>query len=208
MLVSPTALYMLWNITESDSTASHLRFKIGQIIRRKEIRNPAKLASLEGIIPKHLLVYFLKNACIPSLIDQARVVSTTAAILEQRQDVCSALRVLDAANADEYESEIYEITNRQILEAGQRIVDGTRIHVDVDALARWATRELQEDFYRYKDLAQVITTLEFDDVMQGLLIDGQLPNSASSFDEADAVLYSLLTKISNEFLNNPLFGLD
>lgn len=207
-LIAPTALYMLWDITENDTTASHLRFKIGQIIRRKEFRSPAKLNSLKGLVPDHLLVYFLKNVCTPSLIDQARVVSTTAEILDQRLDVCSVLRELDIENADVYETEIYEITNRQILETGQRIVDGTRIHVDADALARWATRELQEDYYRYRDLAKVVTTLEFDDVMEDLLIDGQLPNSASSFDEADAVLYSLLTKISHEFLNNSLFGLD
>ncbi|WP_339515632.1 hypothetical protein [Pseudomonas sp. RL_15y_Pfl2_60] len=207
-LIAPTALYMLWDITENDTTASHLRFKIGQIIRRKEVRNPAKLNFLQGLVPDHLLVYFLRNVCVPSLIDQARVVSTTAEVLDQRLDVCSVLRELDVENSDVYETEIYEITNRQILETGQRIVDGTRIHVDAEALARWATRELQEDYYRYRDLAQVVTTLEFDDVMEDLLIDGQLPNSASSFDEADAVLYSLLTKISHEFLNNSLFGLD
>lgn len=207
-LIAPTALYMLWNISENDVTASHLRFKIGQILRRKEVRAPVKLSSLQGVIPDYLLVFFLRYICVPSLIDQARVVSTTAEVLEQRLDVCSLLRELDAENSDVYETEIYEITNRQILETGQRIVDGTRIHVDADALARWAARELQEDYYRYRDLAKVVTTLEFDDVMEDLLVDGQLPNSVSSFDEADAVLYSLLTKISHEFMNNSLFGLD
>ncbi|AXI61638.1 hypothetical protein DLD99_14550 [Pseudomonas kribbensis] len=207
-LVAPTALHMLWNITENEATASHLRFKVGKIIRLKEFRSPAKVVDLKGKVPDHLLVYFLREVCIPSLIDQARVVSTTAAILDQRMDVCSVLRSLDPQNSSKYEDEILDITNREVLEAGQRIVDGTRIHVDTDSLARWAGRELVEDFYRYRDLAKVVTTLEYDDVMEGLLVDGQLPNTTPVFDEADAVLYSLLSKIKNEFLNNSLFGLD
>lgn len=208
LLISPIALHMLWNITESDTTASHLRYKIGKIIRRKEFRSPVKIADLKGSVPDHLLIYFLKEVCIPSLIDQARVVTTTAAILDQRVDVCSVLRDLDPANSAEYMDEILEISNRKILEAGQRIVDGTRIHVDVEPLTRWAGRELADDFYRYRDLAKVVTTFEYDEVMEALIVDGNLPNTASAFDEADTVLYSLLTKITNEFLNNPLFGLD
>lgn len=207
-LVAPTALHMLWNITESETTASHLRFKVGKIIRLKEFRSPAKLVELKGKVSDNLLIYFLKEVCIPSLIDQARVVSTTAAILDQRVEVCSVLREIDPQNSSEYIDEVLEITNRKILEAGQRIVDGTRIHVDADPLARWAGRELAEDFYRYRDLAKVVTTLEYDEVMEGLLVDGQLPSTVSAFDEADAVLYSLLSKISSEFLNNSLFGLD
>ncbi|HBW2163792.1 TPA: hypothetical protein MEL03_005788, partial [Klebsiella pneumoniae] len=118
------------------------------------------------------------------------------------------LRTLDEENSSTYEDEILDISHRLTLNAGQMIVDRTRIHVDVNALMRWVNRELSEDIYRYRDLAKVITIAEFDEVMRELLIENQLPVQYSEFDEADTLLYSILVKIGNEFVSNPLFGLD
>ncbi|WP_446941417.1 hypothetical protein [Pseudomonas aeruginosa] len=208
LLDSSIALHMLWEATESAEVGSHLRFRIAQVIRRKDVREPSKLIDQKGTIPKHQLVYFLRDICIPNLVDQVRVVKTTAEILQQRQNTCAVLRELDPDNESEYQDEIHEISNRQLMSDGQYIVDRTRIHVDTGALTRWAIRELSEEFYRYKDLAKVVTPMEFDEVMRDILIENQIPVQFSEFGEADAVLYSMLVRIGSEFLNNSLFGLD
>ncbi|MFV3384666.1 hypothetical protein ACNFCJ_04285 [Pseudomonas sp. NY15364] len=208
LLAPSIALHMLWDATEDDEVGSRLRFKIGQVIRRIDVREPAKLFDQKHLLPTHQLVYFLRDLCIPNLVDQARVAKTTAEILQQRQKTCAVLRDLDPDNDSEYLDEIHEISNRQLMSDGQWIVDRTRIHVDTDALTRWATRELSEEFYRYRDLAEVVTPMEFDDVMRDILIENQIPVQFSEFGEADAVLYSMLVRIGSEFLNNSLFGLD
>lgn len=208
LLTAPVALHLLWNKSEREITGSQLRFKASQVIRKKDIQKPAKLYDLRHELPRHVLIYFLKEICIPNLIDQARIVKTTAEILAQRQETCSILRELDPERTSEYEDEILEITNRQIMSAGQWIVDRTRIHVDSAALTRWATRELSEDYYRYKDLAAVTTPIELDEIMREILSENHIPIQFSDFDEADTILYSMLTKIGSEFLNNSLFGLD
>jgi hypothetical protein len=207
-LIAPIALHMLWEKTEKDTVGSSLRFKTAQVIRRKDVQAPAALYEFKETLDLHVLVYFLREVCVPNIVDQARIVKTTTEILQQRQDTCSVLRELDPDRAGDYEDEIFEITNRQIMTAGQWIVDRTRIHVDVSALTRWATRELSEDFYRYSDLAKVVTAMEFDEVMRDILLENQIPIQFSDFDEADAVLYSMLVKLASEFLNNSLFGLD
>lgn len=208
ILIAPIALHMLWNETENEVIGSQLRFKAAQVIKRKDVQSPAALFNFKGEIENHLLVYFLREVCIPDIIDQVRIVKTTKAILEQRQETCSILRDLDNERSSDYEDEIMLITNRQIMSAGQWIVDRTRIHVDVTALSRWANKELSEDFYRYKDLAKVTTSTDFDEVMRDLLLETPYISQFNEFDEADAVLYSILIKLSNEFLNNSLFGLD
>ena len=208
LLIAPIALHMLWNETENEAIGSQLRFKAAQVIKKKDVQSPAALFNFRDKIKNHLLVYFLREVCVPNIIDQVRIVKTTKAILEQRQETCSVLRDLDNDRASDYEDEIMLITNRQIMSAGQWIVDRTRIHVDVTALSRWANRELSEDFYRYRDLAKVSTSTDFDEVMRDLLLENPIFSQFNEFDEADAVLYSMLIKLSNEFLNNSLFGLD
>ena len=208
LLVAPVALHMLWERSEKETVGSALRFKAAQVIRRKDIQCPAALFDIKDEFDSNILIYFLRHVCVPSIIDQARIIKTTSGILQQRQDTCSVLREFDPSNASEYEDEIFEITNRRIMTEGQMIVDRNRIHVDVPALTRWAMRELSEDFYRYTDLADVVTAIEFDEVMRDILLENQISIQFSDFDEADAVLYSMLIKIGSEFLNNSLFGLD
>lgn len=193
-----------------NTTASHLRFKLGQVIRRKDVQEPAKLIDImeTTALPIHQLVYFLKHVCTCNWVDQVRVVKTTSEILNQRQNTCSVLRSLDPEREDDYTDEIMEISNRQLMSDGQWIVDRTRVQVDIGALTRWATRELSEEFYRYRDLAKVVTPAEYDELMRDILIENQISTQFSEFDEADTVLYSLLVRIGHEFLNNSLFGLD
>ncbi|MEA5672244.1 hypothetical protein VA602_12930 [Pseudomonas sp. MH2] len=210
LLAPSIALHVLWEITEKNTTASHLRFKLGQVIRRKDVQEPAKLIDImeKTALPIHQLVYFLKHVCTCSWVDQVRVVKTTSEILNQRQNTCSVLRSLDPEREDDYTDEIMEISNRQLMSDGQWIVDRTRVQVDIGALTRWATRELSEEFYRYRDLAKVVTPAEYDELMRDILIENQISTQFSEFDEADTVLYSLLVRIGHEFLNNSLFGLD
>lgn len=210
LLAPPIALHALWEITEKGTTASQLRFKISQIIRRKDVQEPARLFDIQHqlLFPHHQLVYFLRNVCTCHWVDQVRVVKTTAEILCQRQNTCSVLRDIDSEREDEYTDEIMDISNRQLMSDGQWIVDRTRVQVELGALTRWASRELSEEFYRYRDLAKVVTPAEYDDLMRDILIENQISPQFSEFDEADTVLYSLLVRISSEFLNNSLFGLD
>lgn len=208
LLTPSIALHMLWELTENVNIISRLRFKASEVIRKKEIREPIALDNFKEKIPLKEIIYFLKNICVPNVIDQARVVKTTNAILNQRMDTCSLLRTLDKENSSIYEDEIIDISHRLTLSVGQMIVDRTRIHVDVNALIRWVNREILEDIYRYRDLAKVVTVAEFDEVMREILIENQLPIQYSEFDEADTLLYSILVKIGNEFVSNPLFGLD
>lgn len=210
-LSAPIALHLLWTQTESDTTASLLRFATGTFLRSSGVERPSKLFDYADQYSKHELIYFLKIICTSQILDVSRVVKNTREVMEERQAICASLRLLDPENSSDYEDEIITISNQLALDDGQYIVDRTRIHVDTDALSRWAVKELSEDYARYSDLltVDVGAIQNFDDVLKELA--NPLSTQYSTFtpeDEADAVLTSILRRLGEEFMNNPSFGLD
>ena len=209
-LAAPVALHLLWSASETTTVGSMLRFATSRALKAIGVDRPSKLFDRAQDFPAHLLIYFLRAVCVPQVLDSIRTLKGTKAVMEERQAICAALRLLDPSRALEYETEIAEISNQLQLHEGQWIVDRTRIHVDADALVRWATRELSEDFARYSDLLPVDVGAgqNFDDVLKELASETNSPRTFTPENEADAVLVSLLHRISEEFMLNPSFGLD
>lgn len=203
------SLLLKWN--ESEATASLLRFATKTALRQSVVGTPSKMADRIEIYPKHQLIYFLRYVCVPNILDGTRVLKSSREVAEERQRICASLRFLDSENAEIYEQEVTNITNQLALAEGQWVLDSTRIHVDTDALVRWASRELSEDFERYLDLVALQDSPEqnFDDVLKELL-NGRAVQRQMFVpeNEADTVLLGILGRLGEEFLTNASFGLD
>lgn len=209
-LAAPIALHLLWTEEETSETASRLRFATGHALRQLEVSRPSDLEAESLGIEPHELVYFLRFVCVPNILDLTRLFSGTRAILEERQAICGLLARIDPVNLQEYQNEIITIANDLELDEGRWIVDSTRIHVDSDGLMRWASKELSEDYERYRDLVDIDVdgVQNFEDVLRELAAN---PAQRSNFvpkTEADAVLFSIFRRLGEEFLNNASFGLD
>lgn len=206
-LSAPIALHMLWLMTEKDITRSQLRYATGAALRVCGVDRPSELAT-KADLPLHQVVYFLSEVCKIDVLDVLRSIKSTRATLEERYAILTALREIDPANG-RHGDELMAIGWELTLVEGQWIVDHTRIHVDTAALRRWADRELLEDFERYQDLVEVDAGPQpsFDEVLKELA-SGNSRIAAVPETEADAVLHSMVHRLGEEFLNNPLFGLD
>ena len=210
-LAASVALHLLWSQNDDGKIASLLRFAIGQSLRTPEQHKPSTMGEDAERYSRDELIYYLRYVCVQNLLDQSRVVSGTRAIMEERQAICSLLIELDVKNSASYNEEITSIAEQLAIDEGQWIVDSTRIYVDTNALLRWAKRELQEDFGRYRDLTgvEVGQAQSFDDVLRELMETNPANRTAYTPEsEADAVLVSILRRLGQEFLSNPLFGLD
>ncbi|MBZ9881961.1 hypothetical protein LB535_06310 [Mesorhizobium sp. CA10] len=209
-LAAPIALHLLWSEKESSETASKMRFATGHTLRQLSVSRPSDLEAITLPVAPHELVYFLRYVCVPDIIDLTRLFSGTRAILEERQAICGLLGRIDPRNSEAYQAEIIVIANDLELDEGRWIVDSTRIHVNSEGLIRWALRELAEDYARYRDLVHIDINAKqsFDDVLREL---ETTPSNRSNFvpeNEADAVLFSMLRRLAEEFLTNASFGLD
>ena len=209
-LAAPIALHLLWTEEDSSETASKLRFATGHALRQLKLTRPSDLDAENLGIEQHELIYFLRYVCVPNILDLTRLFSGTQAILEERQAICGLLARIDAPNSETYQDEIITIANDLEMDEGRWIVDSTRIHVDSDSLIRWASKELSEDYERYRDLIDidVAAVQNFEDVLRELEANLAQRSNFVPKSEADAVLFSIFLRLGEEFLSNASFGLD
>lgn len=211
LLTAPIALYLLWVENESGMAASYLRFAIRKVLDQPTIECPSELSEHAEHYPHHQLIFFLRKVSVPSLMDHVRALKNTKMLMDERQKICASLRFLDPANADVYEQEISNIVHQQAVDEGLWIVDQTRIHVDIEALKRWATKELSEAFNRYRDLLEVdIDSIQdIDEIFKEMMSESMIKQKSFVPEtEADAVFISILSQLRDEFMSNSSFGLD
>ncbi|AUL95101.1 hypothetical protein ACM6XL_001281 [Vibrio vulnificus] len=207
------AIHLLWKQNSNAETASMLRFAIRQCVRKNKVRRPSELLKLRRNTPLRVWKYFFREVCKNQFIDQ--LVQGSNELLLERQAICAHMSNIDYEFTDLYEDELADIAKSLAIDNGKRFIDRTRIHVDVDALGRWAEKELIEDYRRYHDLLDVKVKdsfeNEFNEIFSELLKKGGNTTKWRSLNkdtEADMVFISLLAKLSDEFLNSSEYGLD
>ena len=207
------ALNMLWKVGDEDRAASTLKLSTGQFLRSRPGYTPSLLAEVEPSFDRHELVYFLREVCVPEVLDVSRLFASSKAVLEERQAICGVLNVLDPDHADQYSAEVATISRRLKVDEGLKIVDQSRIHVDTDAVTRWARKNLSEDFERYVDLVEagIGAVGSFDEALREVreaVKSGKQGEFFAPQNEADNALVELLQSLREEFLNSPTYGLD
>ncbi|HDO1315305.1 hypothetical protein [Aeromonas veronii] len=212
-VLSCVAIHLLWRKNDSVETASMLRFAIRQCLRRNNIRVPSELIKLKRETPLRAWKYFFREVCKNQFIDQ--LLHGSNELLVERQKICAYMSNIDYEFIDSYEKEMADIASSLAIDNGKKIIDRTRIHVDTDALKRWAIKELTEDYRRYHDLLDVNVKAsfenEFNEIFSDILQKGGGATKWKTLNkdsEADMVFISLLARLSDEFLNSPEYGLD
>lgn len=207
------ALNMLWKAGDDEAAASTLKLMTGQFLRSRSESRPSLLADARPAFEPRELVYFLREVCVPNVLDVSRVFAGSREVQEERQAICAVLNVLDPEHSDQYSAEVAAITRRLKVDDGLKIVDQSRIHVDTDAVTRWARRNLSEDFARYVDLieAGIGVSGNFDEALREIM-EAVRSNKQGEFftpqNEADNALIRLLKSLREEFLNSSTSGLD
>ncbi|WP_146152274.1 hypothetical protein, partial [Photobacterium phosphoreum] len=207
------SIHLLWKSNDDAETASMLRFAIRQCLRQKKVKLPSDLIKLKRTTPLRVWKYFFREVCKNQFIDQ--LLQGSNDLLLERQKICAHMSNVDYEFTDKYENEMADIASSLAIDNGKKIIDRTRIHVDADALTRWATKELIEDYRRYHDLLDVNVKAsfenEFNEILGDILKKGGGATKWKSLNkdsEADMVFISLLARLSDEFLNSPVYGLD
>ncbi len=204
------ALHLLWQDTGDEKVASWLRFATSQVL--KQVGRPSTIVDGGFDYPRHELVYFLREVCVPGIMDISRIFKSSREVLEERREVLGALLGLDNSSRDEFQQQILSITNQLTLDDGLTIVDRSRIYVDADSFRQWAKTNIEEDFQRYHDLikAGIGTGANFDEVMRLLTTDPQAAKAIffTPDNQADALLLDMLRAMRDAFLTNTTFGFD
>lgn len=166
--------------------------------------------------PLKQTIYFLDRICVSDVMDVSfRTFKNSRDLQNERINVCALLSQIDPKNSGSYSEEIKQITRIINLQEGLRDVDKSRVHINTDAIQRWAESELRESFQRYKILAKLNASYAPQSDLEKAMreaIEGDRHALESYLQypthEGDSLLLEIFEAIKYEYLLNPDYGLD
>lgn len=207
----PIILHQIYKSSPSNGLATLRRTAVDSFLRSNHLDKPSSLSDHIERFGKANVIYFMRNLCEPSILDMCKCLEDTKAVDEERLRVLGALLDLDPRNADVYESEILTLSSSLRIREGLKVVDGSRIHVDLEGISRWAHTELQENLSRYKSLVEAGVGIaeDLDDVIKDFMVQ----SSAKAYldvpkSEADDIVVSMLWALRERFLFDKPHGLN
>lgn len=180
----------------------------------EDIERPSQMKVFADRYDKKMLIYFLKNVCIAKTMDDAVYVFENPQERDQeRVEICNLLAFLDPSNEKEYENEIRELTQKLMINTELKIIDESRIHVNVEGIkeqlisaegsANRFDNNLKNDFQRYMFYQDERVHQWF------RLLDGE---EGTKFRESNETAYRLLRemvqKIRDAFVSSGEYGLN
>lgn len=150
------------------------------------------------------LVYFLKNVCSGNVMDiSISAFSNSRERDIERVEICNVLSQIDLDNVKEYENEIREVTQKLMINAELKTIEGNRIHVNVDGIKDRLEKSHKNDFMRYRfyqDERHLHWTMAFD--------DGSAEKFRRIHDAPERILQELIYAIRDAFVSSDEYGLN
>jgi hypothetical protein len=213
----PIVFDLYWRTVDDSEHETNRRIAYDEFLKAHDCRRPSDLRKIASEFPQSLLIYFLSQICVRNVMDVSfDVFATSREIEEERIRICSWLGEIDQANSSIYGDEIKDITKYLSIQDGLRDVDASRVYVNSEAIVRWAEKELQENFWRYKSLLRAGIGFgspeEFERAVRSLIenADTTVAEEFAQYpdNEADNLLIEIFEALKNEYLTHPDYGLD
>lgn len=113
---------------------SNDRIKIKQAYELFLIANgfikPNELLKIKANFEKVKLIYFLKNVCIPEIMQLSKSFDSTYAVNEERISICKFLTEIDNSEENTYKTEIAELTQRNTISKVIGGIDERKVFVN------------------------------------------------------------------------------
>ena len=151
----PIIFDLYWRTIEESEHETNRRIAYDEFLMAHNCRRPSELKPSIHKFEPDALRYFLRYVCVQEVMDVSfDVYESSREIEEERIAVCQWLSEIDPDKRVEYSEEIVSLTKLINIQDGLRDVDSSRIYVDVEAIERWAEKEMSESFDRYRLLVE------------------------------------------------------
>ncbi len=129
----------------------------------------SELFNMQSQFPKKSLIHFMKNICIPDVMDSMYwIFESEEEVLEERLLICQGLRCLDTEGEKEYNDEIGLITQKQSLLNNIRYLEEQKIDFDLEKIHNSYREIFAENFKRYTEIGNIWQSI------QGYLLDNKV----------------------------------
>ncbi len=219
----PIALHLLLQAQQEDprlkakqveTTQAHLKWAVDEFLHRNGLNAPSDLGLHRERFDHDQVVYFLRAALTPAVLEGCRTLKAQRLQDEERVNILLLLAELDTGHVLDYLQEAKLMLANLKVEEGVELLDRTRIYVDLAALSRWAHRELREEYERYRaKLAAGLVEPGFqytEAVFEAARTQRPVPRKFLEVpnEEGDDVLVRLATALHHQYLMNEDHGLD
>ncbi|KAA5971639.1 hypothetical protein [Pantoea sp. M_9] len=200
------ALYTNYN---NNDKLSHLRYAFETFNLSNNIATPNDLLLKKDLNIEYIKIYF-KVVWRPEIMGQTIIYNGTREIEEARIQVCKALVEIDPKNSSEYQLEIRDLVKKSELAKATKLVDQSRVYVDVTAIKKRLKSRLVDVYSKYKNTlpTEGNSESEFIEVLGDALGRMDTHNSSitllmSHFNataKEDTQFSAMFSEITNEFL--------
>lgn len=205
-------LFLYDQSLDNEKAHSYRCFALETFLSDHGVDRPSKLRGVLSSFEKSEIAFFLGKVCSLDVIDMLPSIGSSREALEERRDVCALLVNSEMDFMGDYIQELVNISRDLAVQKGLQTFDGSRIHVDSDALRVLLKRELQESFNRYLALVKQEpgTPETFEEVLRSLTKSELTAKQLLSFpdSEADELLITMILKVRDRFLFDIPHGLD
>lgn len=163
---------------------------------------------------KAQVVAFLRDVWIEENLALCHQFESTAEVRAERMSILQLLLNWENERALEYAEAIKDLTFNQTLQQGLQTIDHTRIFVNESAITRWAEKELEQDYERWRKLSESSSGgRAVDDMLRQYALNPANVEVLKEFSNgrptaADALLIDLIDRLYKRFLLDPTDGLD
>jgi hypothetical protein len=210
----PLVFELYLSYCDGDKLAD-LRYSFERFQLTNNISNPTALVACADQMGMEMVVAYLERVWRPEIMRQTLLYDGTREIEEARIQVCRTIsELLPEKKAMKYLEEIKERVKQQEIAKGTRLVEQSKVYVDIDAIKKTLRAKLGDSYARYK-FASASTPSQPDELVeelskiisQSVKSDISVARVLSSLhlvepvgNETDAQFTALFTEVTNEFL--------
>lgn len=163
---------------------------------------------------KEQIISFLRDVWIEENLTMCHQWTTTAEVRSERMVVLQFLLSSDSGRALDYAEAIKDLTFEQTLQRGLQRIDQTRVFVNESAITRWAEKEIEQDYERWRRLSESSSGgRTVDNMLRQYVLNPENVEVLNEFANgkptaADAILIDLIDRLYKRFLFDPTDGLN
>ncbi len=172
-----------------------------EFMYRNNIEVPTDIFKV-GDINNEYVIYFLRNVCVPNIIDASGAYATFDDLMTDRLNTCIKLQEIDDTNYNIYANEIEEIMTSRVLAKTSSKIGNGRIYIDTTSIVKYKKTELLELYQNY--MATPDEPAEVNKLIQHNIVkDMLLP-----VNKKDQLLLLIYEVLVTEYLTNRDYGLE
>lgn len=196
---------------------AELADSFNDILRKHNVSRASDLAPVAGVLDQRQLEYFLREICVPDILDQSLYLTSTLEVENERAAILIWLSEInthqEAKIAAEIKEELSEIRTRQVLKETTLQLDQSKVYVNIEGIRRNIDITMRESWNRYR---LAFTQGSDDDVLEKIkeimrTATGdrlRVLDLRSPMTEGGALFYRMFDEIRDQFTSNKEFGLN